>query len=77
MSQGAEGLAEGIEVERRGRRFAEEDEKLPEVFLEKVLGEGQGVGQDLAERIVKRKRARRRGGLRQGLNLRFELEQKG
>src|SRR3990172_2753926 len=76
VSLGAQVLAQRFEVERRGRRFSQEDEKLPEVFLEEVLGEGKRVGQDLAERVIEREGARGRGGLRQRLQFQFELQEK-
>jgi hypothetical protein len=52
MSASGKILAQRVEVERCGRGFPQEDESLPEVFLEEMLGKGQRVGQDLAERII-------------------------
>jgi hypothetical protein len=77
VPEGTEILEQRIEVERRGGRLAQEVEKLPEILLEEVLGEGQGVGKDLAEGIIEREWARRRGGLRQRSEFRFELQEEG
>jgi hypothetical protein len=74
MSASGKIIAQRVEVERCGRGFSQEDENLPEVFLEEMLGKGQRVGQDLAERIIKRERVRGRSGFRQRLQFRFEFQ---
>src|SRR3990172_12451531 len=48
VSLGAQVLAQRFEVERRGRRFSQEDEKLPEGFLEEGLGYDQRIQQNLS-----------------------------
>jgi hypothetical protein len=74
MSASGKILAQRVEVERCGRGFPQEDESLPEVFLEEMLGKGQRVGQDLAERIIERERVRGRSVLRQRPEFRFEFQ---
>jgi hypothetical protein len=77
VSEGAETLAQCIEIERRGGRFAQEDENLPEVFLEEVLGERQRMGQDLAEGIIEREGTWWPRGPGHRLEFRFELQEEG